>query len=163
MKPKPNDLTLLHRIMKETKTALKNEVKIGVPADAGTYKKKKGENEIDGPKTIEVAIWHEFGTKKGIPRRSFLRMPFIEKQAELNKQINRSWEKIVTGKGTAINELGRLGIFAEEYVIDKAFETGGFGKWKKLDPRTVKRKNAPFILIDTNQLQNSIKYWVLEK
>lgn len=149
---KKNDLTLLQNIIKQTKFALNNEVHIGVPKDVGEYK--------NGQRIVEVGIRHEHGL--GVPRRSFLRMPFIVKQAEINKQINISWEKIISGKSTAIKELGVLGILGQN-ISKEAFATGGFGKWEKLNPKTIKAKGSNEILIDKAKLVQSVTNWVVAK
>ena len=66
---KPNDLNQLREITKQIKLATTHEVNVGIPKDIGSYP--------NGLSIVEVGTFHEFGTKKGVPRRSFLRMPFI--------------------------------------------------------------------------------------
>ena len=66
------------------------------------------------------------------------------------------------GKSTAIKELGKLGIAGQE-ISKGAFATGGYGKWEKLKPQTVKRKGSSDILIDKSKLVNSIHNWIVDK
>ena len=125
---KVNDLTELRKITKEIKELTTKEIKIGIAADVGTYD--------DGTKIVEVGKEHEYGLGNN-PRRSFLRVPMIDKQFIIQKHIKDGWNSILSGKGTALNELGKLGIVGQE-ISKGAFSTGGYGKWKKLNPQTIK-------------------------
>lgn len=155
---KVNDLTELRKITKEIKELTTKEIKIGIAADVGTYTNKDGSV---GPKIVEVGRWHEYGLGDN-PRRSFLRVPMIDKQFIIQKHIKDGWNSILSGKGTALNELGKLGIVGQE-ISKGAFATGGYGTWKKLNPQTIKKKGSSEILIDTGKLVNSIHSWVVNK
>ena len=150
---KINDLTELKRLTKEIKELTTKEIKIGISGDVGTYP--------DGTKIVEVGKAHEYGLENN-PRRSFLRVPMIDKQFIIQKHIKDGWNSILSGKGTALNELGKLGIVGQE-ISKGAFSTGGYGKWKKLNPQTIKRKGSSEILIDTSKLVNSIHNWIVDK
>lgn len=150
---KINDLTELKKITKQIKELTTKEIKIGIAADVGTYK--------DGTKIVEVGRWHEYGLGDN-PRRSFLREPMIQKQATIQKHIKEGWVNILSGKSTAIKELGKLGIVGEE-ISKGAFATGGYGKWEKLKPQTIKAKGSSEILIDEAKLLNSIHNWITDK
>ena len=155
---KINDLTELKKITKQIKELTTKEIKIGISADVGTYTNKDGSV---GPKIVEVGRWHEYGLGDN-PRRSFLREPMIQKQATIQKHIKEGWVNILSGKSTAIKELGKLGIVGQE-ISKGAFATGGYGKWEKLKPQTVKRKGSSDILIDKSKLVNSIHNWIVDK
>lgn len=155
---KINDLTELKKITKQIKELTTKEIKIGISADVGTYTNKDGSV---GPKIVEVGRWHEYGLGDN-PRRSFLREPMIQKQATIQKHIKEGWVNILSGKSTAIKELGKLGIVGQE-ISKGAFATGGYGKWEKLKPQTVKRKGSSEILIDKSKLVNSIHNWIVDK
>lgn len=148
---KPNDLSKFSQISKEIRVAVKHTVNVGVAKDVGNYP--------NGESIMQVGIWHEYGTKKNIPRRSFLRMPFIEKKEDISKAIAISWKKIMKGESTALKEFGKIGIMGQNISKD-AFATGGFGKWQALEPRTIKAKGSEEILIDTGKLVQSITNWV---
>jgi phage gpG-like protein len=150
---KPNDLTQLREITKQIKIATNHEVNVGIAKDVGRYP--------NGLSIVEVGTFHEFGTKRGVPRRSFLRMPFIEKQKIIDKAIAMSWKKITEGKGPTIKEFGILGIVGQNISKD-AFATGGFGKWERLKPSTEKAKGSSEILLDTSKLVQSITNWVVK-
>ena len=155
---KINDLTELKKITKQIKELTTKEIKIGISADVGTYTNKDGSV---GPKIVEVGRWHEYGLGDN-PRRSFLRVPMIDKQFIIQKHIKEGWGNILSGKSTAIKELGKLGIVGQE-ISKGAFATGGYGKWEKLKPQTVKRKGSSDILIDKSKLVNSIHNWIVDK
>ncbi len=148
---KQNDLSQLKELTKQIKLATAHEVNIGIAQDVGQYP--------NGEKIVDVGRRHEFGI--GVPRRSFLRMPFIEKQNIIDKAIVTSWKKIVDGKSQTIKEFGILGIVGQNISKD-AFATGGFGKWEKLKPATVKAKGSSEILLDTSKLVQSITNWVVK-
>ena len=155
---KVNDLTELRKITKEIKELTTKEIKIGIAADVGAYTNKDGSV---GPKIVEVGRWHEYGLGDN-PRRSFLRVPMIDKQFIIQKHIKEAWVNILSGKSTAIKELGKLGIVGQE-ISKGAFATGGYGKWEKLKPQTIKRKGSSEILIDKSKLVNSIHNWIVDK
>ena len=148
---KPNDLSQLRDLTKQIKIATTHEVNIGIAQDIGQYP--------NGEKVVDVGRRHEFGI--GVPRRSFLRMPFIEKQNIIDKAIATSWKKITDGKSTALKEFGILGIIGQNISKD-AFASGGFGKWEKLKPATEKAKGSDEILLDTSKLVQSITNWVVK-
>ena len=148
---KPNDLSQLRDLTKQIKIATTHEVNIGIAQDIGQYP--------NGEKVVDVGRRHEFGI--GVPRRSFLRMPFIVKQNIIYKAIATSWKKITDGKSTALKEFGILGIIGQNISKD-AFASGGFGKWEKLKPATEKAKGSDEILLDTSKLVQSITNWVVK-
>ena len=148
---KPNDLSQLRDLTKQIKIATTHEVNIGIAQDIGQYP--------NGEKVVDVGRRHEFGI--GVPRRSFLRMPFIVKQKTIDKAIATSWKMITDGKSTALKEFGILGIIGQNISKD-AFASGGFGKWEKLKPATEKAKGSTEILLDTSKLVQSITNWVVK-
>ena len=148
---KQNDLSQLRDLTKQIKIATTHEVNIGIAQDVGQYS--------NGEKIVDVGRRHEFGIR--VPRRSFLRMPFIVNQNIIDKAIVTSWKKIVDGKSQTIKEFGILGIVGQNISKD-AFATGGFGKWEKLKPATEKAKGSSEILLDTSKLVQSITNWVVK-
>lgn len=148
---KPNDLSFVRELAKQMKIATTHEVHIGIAQDVGQYP--------NGEKIVDVGRRHEFGI--GVPRRSFLRMPFIVKQNIIDKAIVASWKKITDGKSQTIKEFGILGIIGQNISKD-AFATGGFGKWEKLKPATEKAKGSDEILLDTSKLVQSVTNWVVK-
>ena len=97
----------------------------------------------------------EFGSiSKNIPARSFILMPIETKQKKIEKQIEPKFPLLVT-ENSADKFLKQIGI-ACEGMIQSAFDTGGFGTWQKLSPKTIKSKGSDAILIDTGELRKSI-------
>ena len=148
---KKNDLSKLQHIIKQLEIAKKTAVKVGIPADVGFYPKT-------GKKLVEVATMHEFGL--GVPRRSFLRMPFELKKKELQKSIKAAYRSVLKGGDTIVN-LNKLGLVAQN-ISKSAFKTGGYGHWKPLEKETIERKGSSKILVDTSRLVQSVTYWIVK-
>lgn len=113
----------------------------------------------------ELGAIHEFGVfsqKQNIPARSFLRMPVInELPGALKATDVQLWHKTIVKLGVR-GALALLGAYALD-VIHLAFETGGFGHWQALAPRTVRAKlkkgrgaGATAILIDSAQMRQAV-------
>lgn len=117
----------------------------------------------DALNNAEIGAVHEFGVvTQNIPQRSWLRMPVIQElPAALKVTDKQLWHKIIVKKGIK-GALGILGAYAID-TIHLAFETGGFGTWKPLKARTIKRKGSSAILIDTAQLRQSVTAEVVDK
>lgn len=107
----------------------------------------------------EIGTIHEFGSaKREIPRRSFLREPLIERLANYlvsKKAFSKQAVDEAIKEGTLLELAKKVGVVAEE-VIQEAFATRGFGKWKANKPSTIARKGSDSPLIDTGQLRRSI-------
>lgn len=115
----------------------------------------KNATRKDGKETnYEIGKKHEFG-EDGLPIRSFLRMPIVEKFPKA-LQSSGFFEKKVFEKALASGSLysivEKLGILGEVVVLE-AFETGGFGNWK---PSNMKYKKNHQTLVETQQLKDSI-------
>ncbi len=87
-----------------------------------------------------------------MPLIGHLRKELEEKKAFSQTNIN----KIVMNKSmdAFMEKVGVLGVS----IVLKAFDSGGFGTWAPLSPVTIKRKGHSQILIETQQLRNSIDY-----
>lgn len=121
--------------------AKKASVKVGLPAgESATSKAYKSDGKESAPTVLEVGIWHEYGTKT-IPMRSFLRGPFVEKRAELDKAIAAQF-KMVLENGLDVDiALGRVGLTARNISVG-AFKTQGYGEWPALSPITIELRRA---------------------
>lgn len=120
-------------------------VKVGL---FGDHKEKRDDDQHIN--NVELGIIHEFGSLSAhIPARSFLRMPIQEKRKEiLAYGASREISDLLKA-GDKKKALKLLGVFAEN-IIQRAFDTGGFGKWASLKHRYGK------ILVDTGQLRRAI-------
>jgi hypothetical protein len=105
---------------------------------------------------VEIGIKHEFGSiREKIPKRSFLEMPILYKKDELVKASAKIIGKnIMAGKPKEFS-LKQIGIIAEA-IIQKAFDTGGYGMWLPLSQVTIDRKGKSNILEDKLLLRKSI-------
>jgi len=87
-------------------------------------------------------------------------MPLISRLSdEINKESQETWEQYFVNFGF-IDLLRAIGE-ASLAVIKDAFKTGGFGRWAKLRPYTIRRKGNDRILIDSGQLERSVTYAVV--
>lgn len=112
------------------------------------------------PTNAMVGACHEFGTAN-IPQRSFLRMPITEnlnKELEATGALDKDIMKQVVESGTIVPWLTKVAIVAKNIVLD-AFDTGGFGKWASWSNPNY-QNNTGKILVDTQQLRNSIEHEV---
>lgn len=124
--------------------------------------------EDSGLKNVEVGTFHEFGTNK-MPRRSFLEDPLKEKLSFSNSNIKPLkkvlWKQFFV-KNAPEKFFRDLGSKARD-IIEEAFNTNGFGRWKQLSTARAKekqRKNlSSHILTDTTQLRHSISFTVIKK
>jgi len=134
----------------------KNRKAAGSLISAGGHKKIKRPSDMTN---AEIGLVHEKGSlSRGIPARSFLKLPLTVKSSELLTVKKKLWDKYLAGESTIqrLKEAYRdLGLIAEK-IIQEAFATGGFGRWAKLSHKTIARKKSSAILIDTAQLRRSI-------
>lgn len=94
-----------------------------------------------------------------IPRRSFLRVPFATKKAEIADMLLKTFKAASEGKMTAEIALGRVGAFATN-ISKGAFTSRGYGQWPDIKASTKKRKGSSQPMIDTGTLRNSVTYVV---
>jgi hypothetical protein len=138
----------------------KKAVFVGLPKD-----KVGGAIYGDGMTVIQIGAIHEYGApEQGIPERSFLRVPFATKRDEVNKAVAAQYEAVINGKRDVIAGLGLIGVIATN-ISKGSFVSAGYGKWKALEPatiraKTVRGKAGTTPLIDTGTLRNSIN-WVV--
>jgi phage gpG-like protein len=124
-------------------------VKIGILGNKNNRKDKGLTNSM-------IGSIHEFGSfEKNIPRRSFLKDTFDIKINEFISKTKDIISKNIKKKNAMKIIFSQVGIFGE-ILIQNAFETDGFGKWKPLSKKTIERKKSEKILVDTAQLRKSI-------
>jgi phage gpG-like protein len=103
----------------------------------------------------ELGAIHEFGSlSRGIPKRSWLRMPIFQNAKDIIADAAKVLPEAVAS-GSMTRVLRIIGISAQAQ-IQKAFASRGFGRWRPDAPstRAAKHSNAP--LIDTGQLRRSV-------
>lgn len=86
-------------------------------------------NDANGMNNPTLGAVHEFGSKThNIPARSFLRVPLTFRlPAEVDKIGREVWRALVLKRGLT-EALKALGVLAES-IVQRGFETGGYGKW----------------------------------
>lgn len=100
----------------------------------------------------------EFGSvSRGIPARSFLRMPITREAKKIMAEAGAdpAGARQMAQDGTKKLLLTRLGIACEN-AVQRAFGSRGFGLWAPDDAETIRRKGSSMPLIDTGQLRRSI-------
>lgn len=128
-----------------------NKPRVG-KSDGGVY--HQGHKYPRSAQTnADIGFKHEFG--KGVPMRSFLRMPIFQHAEDILFQVKKAGALKKLAAGKMIQVLTDLGIACEATVL-QSFSSGGWGSWKKNAASTIKRKGSASPLIDTGQLRRSI-------
>lgn len=143
----------LDQVIKALK--VKASAKIGIFGGGG--------REGSSVSNAQIGFWHEYGTTK-MPKRSFLREPiaeYLDKKLEGSGAFDKEVLEQVVAQGTIIPWLKKVAILAEE-IVAEGFATGGYGKWAPLKHSTLARKKVLQILVETQQLRNSITTEVKE-
>ncbi len=151
-----DDTTINTRGLDQLIKALKVKVPIARIGILGS----KGQRDGKGPSNAEVGAAHEFGTEH-LPIRSFLRVPISEHlnaKMENSRALDEDVLKEVIKSGTVVPWLRKVAALAKG-IVDDAFNTGGFGKWK---PSNMDHKKTKQTLVETHQLRDSIDWDVKE-
>ena len=127
-----------------------------------THQSKSEKPAKNAPTNAEIGLAHEKGVKsRNLPRRSWLEVPLQDHIGEYFAKLGpKVIAKIVTEQ--SISAYQDLSIVCEQ-IIQKGFETGGYGKWKPLKPATIAAKGSEQILIDTGQLRRAVTSQVVKK
>lgn len=113
---------------------------------------------------LDRGIAHEL-TKDPKKRRSWLKMPLELKQKEIAAMLAKQFKDVAENGKDAVTAMNIVGVLAVN-IVKKAFETGGYGRWRPLKASTEARKNrkrrkgaigSSLILVDTAALKNSVK------
>jgi phage gpG-like protein len=117
----------------------------------------------DGMTNAEIGLIHLFGSNEAnIPPRDWLIAPIVENQRELVNSLSANSVQQAFKRGDYKGVMALIGIKAEE-LVQRAFETSGFGKWAPNSPVTIARKGSSKPLIDTSQLRRSVSSDVVKK
>lgn len=153
-KVKPEDMLKdTTALLNAIESAKKQAVFVGLPKE-----KAGGQIYGDGQSIMTIGAVHEYGGGNN-PVRSFLRLPFKQKEAEIGGALLQQFQAVAEGRRDVFTALSRVGIAAVN-IVKEAFRTGGFGQWPKLTDATVERKGHDDILEDTRVLRNSITWAV---
>lgn len=133
--------------------AKRKHVAVGLPAE-----KVGGKIYGDGMSIVEVGAIHEYGAGDN-PRRSFLRVPFQIKRAELDEGIVQQFRDVAEHGKDADRALGLIGTIAVN-IIKGAFTSRGYGEWPDIQQSTKNAKGSSQVLIDSGTLRRSNTYVV---
>jgi hypothetical protein len=128
--------------------------KVGILGSSNNRKEDANDN-------ASIGLKHEFGNE-GMPERSFLRVPIAEhfekRMQDAGAFSAESFEAIKKERSFVgfMRKVGMIGV----QIVQDAFDTGGFGKWK---PSNMKYKKNHQTLVETQQLRNSIISQVVDK
>lgn len=122
---------------------------------------QKGAARVDGDKSpltlVEVATVNEYGSEDGhVPERSFLRSTFDAQKTEIGRAMAAGLDKIILGRGTTDDLLGRVGLKLAGDVV----QTINTGVPPSNAPATIARKGSSHTLIDEGRLRQSIDHEV---
>lgn len=140
---------------KEMRKAKSMSVDVGLISS-----KVSGKVYNTGATVLEVGYYHEYGAGD-LPKRSFLRTPFLIKQKEISAMINMQFNAVWSGKSDAESAMGRIGAYATN-ISQGAFTTKGYGTWQDIEQSTKDAKGSSQVLIDTGMLRQSIA-WMVNK
>ncbi len=146
----------LEDLMRSIKKAEKWRLRVGILGSkaAAVHDSKSGLTNA------EIGTFHEFGTKK-IPARSFLFQPLSEKLS-LTDWRKEAWKDYFI-KFKPEDFYKYLTTITLK-IVEGAFETGGYGKWKPLTAATLRRpRGTNKTLMDTRALRDSITTKVLKR
>jgi hypothetical protein len=132
-------------------------------AEIGVYGGTKRNEKYGNSDLVSVACVHEFGSEdRTIPPRPFLSRPCIMKKNRIATIYAKSCEKYIdkpNGWAKILNNICYTG----EDIVNEAFETGGFGTWPPLKPKTIARKGTSVILVDSGHLKRNVRTKVTKK
>ncbi len=142
-----------NRIKREVKGMRNLKVRIGLLADSGTY---PADENGDQANIAEVAYYNEFGTRRGIPERPFIRTAHDENKDKYAKQLRKELEDVFAGTKTVRIALERVGALAQGHVRKKIRDI----KRPANKPSTIAAKGSSNPLIDTATMLKAVDYEV---
>jgi len=130
-------------------------VRIGI---LGGKNSRRGSQQTNA----EIGARHEFGSD-GMPIRSFLRMPLNDHLMDAlvqSKAFDKEALNEVIAERSLVPWMKKLATLAEGVVLE-AFASNGYGKWPSWKTPGYTSRTGQ-ILVDTQQLRNSIQSEVVE-
>ena len=116
------------------------------------------------PTNADIGAAHEYGSpERGLPVRSFLRVPLAEqlpKRLEDTDLLGEDEMRKVAETGSLTPWMKKIAVIAVG-VVKEAFATQGYGKWPSWKTPGY-TNNTGQVLMDTKQLERSITEEVVE-
>lgn len=107
-----------------------------------------------GQDNVNKAVWNEFGTKRGIPSRPFMRRTFDRHKAETRKLLKQYAALVVAGKISRRKALRQVGEIYSGMIKKKIRR----GRYVANEPKTIMQKGSSKPLIDKGEMLNSITH-----
>lgn len=160
-----SDVTLNIKGLQQLAKALKKKpptVRVGILA--GKSARKSSGSGKKTPTNAEVGAVHEYGSPaRGLPQRSFLRVPIsdrLQKEMDQSGAFKEQTMKDVLKEGSVVPWMRKVAVLAEG-IVAGAFASGGYGKWAPWKTKNYSN-NAGQLLVDTKQLRESVTSEVKE-
>jgi len=122
-----------------------------------TYRKPAPGEKAAPATNGTIGAAHEYGApSKGIPARSFLRIPISDRlqgEMEGSGALSEAETKEVLRVRTVVPWMKKITALCEK-IVRGAFDTGGYGKWPGWKSPNYKN-NAMQLLVDTTQLRDA--------
>lgn len=142
-----------NRIKREVKSMRNAKVRIGILSNAGSYPADEEGNQAS---IAEVAYYNEYGTRRGIPERPFIRTTADENRAKYAKYLRQQLEDVFAGTKTVRTALERAGTMAQGHVRKKIRDI----KRPANKPATIAAKGSSNPLIDDAIMLRAVDYEV---
>lgn len=107
-----------------------------------------------GQDNVNKAVWNEYGTRKGVPSRPFMRRTFDKNKLQTQKLLKKYAKLVMQGKMNNRQALAQVGEIYSS-MMKKMIRTGG---WPPNSPKTIAAKGSSKPLIDTGEMLNSITH-----
>ena len=146
------------RLLKESRL----RVRVGIMGGNASAAHTDADGKPSGLSNAEIGAIHEYGklSDPNFPVRSFLRVPIADHFFTKMKSAGAYKPEVIAEvlKTASFRPwLEKAGAVALGVVQD-AFNSGGYGKWK---PSDMRRKRNKQTLVESQQLRNSITYEVI--
>lgn len=136
------------KLLQELKALASKQVTVGF---------KAGEVfDADGMDVAKKAAINEYGTDT-IPARPFMRQTIENHVDELTKYC-QSMAKSVKNRGSADEVLQGIG----EHLVKMVRDEIENGEFEPNAPSTIRRKGSDKPLIDTGQMKDAVRYFIIE-
>lgn len=156
------DLDLgLTRLLDDFQKLEKSYVIVGYPAGTITHAQaKQTRHKKAGLSMPQIAAQNEFGVpSRNQPPRPFLYSTVDEQRENINRVIEKQYDKIIEGKVTLKQGLSIIGLYVMKLVDQKI----GTLREPKLSPRTIAIKKSDKPLIDFGQMRQALQFKVVIK
>lgn len=108
---------------------------------------------LAGASLVAIAVYNEFGTRRGIPPRPFMRLTFKNKSRKMITSINDGYNKVLNG-GDAYKAVTQVGLVYKGFIQ----QTINSNIPPANNTSTIAQKGSSKTLIDTGRLIGSVDF-----